>query len=74
MEAKKAAALAELHEGLHSVLSERRCRLERVHREGELETIAELVRLRGETDEPVSKRRVGKLLQGAQARGCWQHA
>lgn len=71
MEAKKAVALAELHEGLHSVLAERRdAALKRVQDEGELETIAELVRLRGETDESGVKEEVGKLLRGLKLEGA----
>ncbi len=71
MESKKAAALAELHEGLHSVVAERRdAALKRASDEGELETIPELVRLRGETDEPSVKEEVGKLLRGLKLEGA----
>jgi hypothetical protein len=71
MEAKKAAALAELHEGLHSVIAEQRdAALKRVSNEGELETIAELVRLRGETEEDSVKEEIGKLLRGLKLEGA----
>jgi hypothetical protein len=71
MNAKKAHSLAELHEGLHSVVAERRdAALKRVAEEGELETIAELVKLRGETDEPPVKEEIGKLLRGLKLEGA----
>ena len=71
MSTKKAQALAELHAGLHSPVDERRdAALKRVASEGELETIAELVRLRGETDEPQVREEVGKLLRGLKLEGA----
>ena len=46
MEAEKAASLAKLHKGLHSPIAEQRdAALKGVSELGELETIAELVRL-----------------------------
>ena len=69
MESKK--ALAELHNGLHSPLSELRdAALKRVAQEGELDTISELVRLRGATDEPEVREKVGKLLRGLKLEGA----
>jgi len=71
MEAKKAQALVDLHEGLRSPLEERRdAALKRVAQEGELSTIKELVRLRGETDEPGVKEEIGKLLRGLKLEGA----
>jgi len=69
MESKK--ALAELHSGLHSPLSELRdAALKRVAQEGELDTIPELVRLRGASDEPEVREKVGKLLRGLKLEGA----
>ncbi len=71
MATKKALALAELHEGLHSPVEERRdAALKRVAAEGELATIGELVRLRGETDEPKVREEVANLLRGLKLEGA----
>jgi hypothetical protein len=71
MEAEKAASLAKLHKGLHSPIAEQRdAALKGVSELGELETIAELVRLRGETDEASVKEQVGKLLRGLKLEGA----
>lgn len=71
MDSKKAQALADLHAGLHSPIVERRdAALKRVADEGELSTIGELVRLRGETDEPVVREEIGRLLRGLKLEGA----
>lgn len=71
MEAQRSQALLELHEGLHSPLTERRdAALKRVAEEGELSTIAELVRLRSETEEQAVREEVGKLLRGLKLEGA----
>ena len=71
MEAKKAQALKELHEGLHSPLAERRdAALKRVAQEGELSTIPELIRLRGESDEPEVREEIARLLRGLKLEGA----
>ena len=58
MEKDRAKALAELHSALHSPVAEMRdAALKRVKQEGEVSTVAELVRLRGETDEGAVRRR-----------------
>ncbi len=71
MSPKKTAALADLHAGLHSPLAERRdAALKRVAEEGELSTIPELVRLRGEAEEDGVRIEVGKLLRGLKLEGA----
>lgn len=71
MDPKKAALLADLHSGLHSPLVERRdAALKRVAEEGDLSTIPELVRLRGETDEEPIRNEIGSLLRGLKLEGA----
>ena len=71
MEKKQSKALAELHSALHSPLAEiRDAALKRVKKEGEVSTVAELIRLRGETDEASVRREVDDVLRGLKLEGA----
>ena len=71
MEKDRAKALAELHSALHSPVAEMRdAALKRVKQEGEVSTVAELVRLRGETDEDAVRREVDALLRSLKLEGA----
>ena len=74
MEKKQSKALAELHSALHSPLAEMRdAALKRVKQEGEISTVAELIRLRGETDEEGVRREGDEVLRGVWRRACTTH-
>jgi len=71
MEQKRAKALAELHAALHSPLAEMRdAGLKRVKDEGDLSTVAELVQLRGTTDEEAVRKQVDDILRGLKLEGA----
>lgn len=71
MEKKQPKALAELHSALHSPLAEMRdAALKRVKHDGEVSTVAELIRLRGETDEDEVRREVDAVLRGLKLEGA----
>ena len=71
MEKDRAKALAELHGALHSPVAEMRdAALKRVKQEGEVSTVAELVRLRGETEEDAVRREVDGVLRSLKLEGA----
>jgi len=71
MEEKQAKALAALHEALHSPVAEMRdAALKRVKGGGDSSTVAELVQLRGATDEPAVRKQVDDILRGLKLEGA----
>ncbi len=71
MEEKRAKALVELHAALHSPLVEMRdSAMKRVKEEGDISTVAELVQLRGATDEPEVRKQVDDILRGLKLEGA----
>ena len=71
MEQKRSQVLAELHSSLHSPVAEMRdAGLKRVKDEGDLSTVAELVRLRSETDEEAVRKQVDDILRGLKLEGA----
>ena len=73
MEEKRAKDLAELHAALHSPVSEMRdAALKRVKEEGDVSTVAELVQLRGNSEEADVQRQVDDILRGLKLEGAGQ--
>ena len=71
MENDRSKVLAELHGALHSPVAEMRdAALKRVKQEGQLSTVAELVRLRGDTEEEDVKREVDGVLRCLKLEGA----
>ena len=71
MEKERSKALVELHGALHSPVAEMRdAALKRVKQEGEVSTVAELVRLRRETDEGAVRREVDAVLRSLKLEGA----
>ena len=71
MEEKRSQSLAELHSSLHSPVAEiRDAGLKRVKDEGGLSTVAELLRLRSETDENTVQKQVDDVLRGLKLEGA----
>jgi len=71
MEKERAKALAELHDALHSPVAEMRdAALKRVKQDGEVTTVAELVRLRRETDEDAVRKEVDAVLRSLKLEGA----
>ena len=71
MEKERVKALAELHGALHSPVAEMRdAALKRVKQDGEVTTVAELVRLRRETDEDAVRKEVDAVLRSLKLEGA----
>ena len=71
MENKPSKALADLHSALHSPVAEMRdAALKRVKQEGQVSTVAELIRLRGETEEAEVRKEVDNVLRGLKLEGA----